>query len=455
MARGHVAPSGAQPDAATLTQGLNQAQAIYYRHLARLHGMNPDDPNALALIGAAAKDPALRAKLFARTQQVTPPPASGGTPPDHGITTVAPPILKDEGTGSAATSSETQTVEDPHLKAVGAHITQMLNSNVSDDQIRAFAQANAPTANVNEELTFRHNNPGSVGNFTVSPEFYRKQVPLTGVRKAIASADKVPYAGPALVGAADTATMGASPDIAGVIHGVTGAGPTREDVITARNASAAKTPALRLSVTLWALFSRHSVVAGGLGRTALNSAAYGFFGSEDPSLAVPLVNAGISRHHWRGSARRDRLCTNSVRPVYRAGRQAVLTPIIGPEAAATDAALNRAATQMPAQDMKARLPSTRLCLPTALTRLPLRCLTVQGRTSWVSLHLVAQRRAEFLSKPLAITARRYRPPLLMTSIRLLWMLRQIIPIQAGSLTSRCEKLPAMFRIWLGASTKPA
>jgi hypothetical protein len=316
--------------------------------------MNPDDPNALALIGAAAKDPALRAKLFARTQQVTPPPASGGTaPPDHGITTVAPPILKDEGTGSAATSSETQTVEDPHLKTVGAHITQMLNSNVPDDQIRAFAQANAPTANINEELTFRHNNPGSVGNFTVSPEFYRKQVPLTGVRKAIATVDKVPYAGPTLVGAADTATMGASPDIAGVIHGVTGAGPTREDVITARNASAAENPGSTfVGDALGAVLSPFGR-AGGVVRTGLNSAAYGFFGSDDPSWQSRLVNAGISGTIGAAAHGATGFAANSVRPVYRAGRQAVLTPIIGPEAAATDAALNRAASQMPAQDMKA------------------------------------------------------------------------------------------------------
>jgi hypothetical protein len=351
--KGHVAPSGAQPDAATLVQGLNQAQAIYYRHLARLHGMNPDDPNSLALISAAAKDPALRAKLFSRTQQVTPPPASGTAPPDHGITTVAPPILKDDGTGNAATSSSTQTVEDPHLKAVGARITQMLNSKVPDEQIRAFAQANAPTANISEELAFRRNNPGSIGAFTVSPEFYHRQVPLTGVRKAIATLDTVPVAGPTLVGAADTATMGASPDIAGVIHGVTGAGPTREDVIKARDISASENPGSTFAGNAMGAILSPFGRGGGIGRTALNAGAYGFFGSEDPSLDSRLLNATIAGTIGAAAHGATGFAANSVRPVYRAGRQAVLTPIIGPEAAATDAALGRAATQMPAQDMRA------------------------------------------------------------------------------------------------------
>jgi hypothetical protein len=229
---GHTTASGALPDARTLGQGLDTARTIYYRHLARLYGMNPDDPNAIATISAAAKDPKVRASLLghAQSQQVTPP---GTSPNDQNITTVAPPILKDEGAGTASTSGDTQTVEDPHLKAVGSHIAQMLNSGAPDDQIRAYAQAHAPTANVNEELTFRRNNPGAVGNFTMSPEFYRKQVPLTGVRKAIASADVVPYIGPAAVGAADAATLGAIPDVAGLVHAATGAGPTRSDVITA------------------------------------------------------------------------------------------------------------------------------------------------------------------------------------------------------------------------------
>jgi hypothetical protein len=85
----------------------------------------------------------------------------------------------------------------------------------------------------------------------------------------------------------------------------------------------------------------------------LQSAGYGFFGSEDPSLGSRILNAGITGALGTAAHAGTGFALNSTRPIYRAARNAVLTPIVGPEAAATDNALSRAATQMPKQDLEA------------------------------------------------------------------------------------------------------
>lgn len=339
---GHAVTTGAQPDAATLNQGLGTARNIYLRHLARLYGMNPDDPNALSMIDTASKDPRTRANLLMQTQKQQP-----------SKTSVAPPILKDEGTGNASVSGDTQVVEDPHLKVVGSHISQMLNSGASDNQIRAYARDNnVGSTNVDEELAFRRNNPGAAGKFTVSPEFYRKHVPLTGVRKAIASLDAVPYAGPAAVGAADTALMGAAPDIAGLVHGVTGVGPTRSDVIAGRDVSAAESPGSTFLGNMGGAILSPLGRGGGLGRTALMSGIYGAFGSDDPSISGRAINAGLSATLGTAAHGATSGLLNSTRPAYRAGRNVILSPIVDREALATDNALSRAANSMPRQDLR-------------------------------------------------------------------------------------------------------
>ena len=355
--KGH--PSGQQPDAATLNQGLDTARSVYYRHLARLYGMSPDDPNAIATISAAYKDPKVRASLLskAQSQQVTPPPASSTAAPAVNVTPTEPPpltpaVLKDEGLGDTAVSADTQVVEDPHLKAVGEHITGMLNSGASDEAIRAYAADNG-VRNIDTQLGFRREHKDSVGKFTVDPEFYRRHEALSGIRKGIAAVDAVPYVGPAAVGAADTALLGAAPDIAGLVHGVTGAGPTREDVIKARDVSAAESPGSTFAGDMAGAFLNPLGRGGGVGRTALQAALYGGFGSEDPSVSSRLINAGLSAGLGAAAHGATNFALNSVRPVYRAARSAVTIPIVGPEAAATDNALSRAANKMPMQDLKA------------------------------------------------------------------------------------------------------
>lgn len=333
-------PSGQQPDAATLNQGLDQARSIYMRHLARLYGMNPDDPNALASINSAVKDPRTRANLLLQSQQKTNAPS------------IAPPVLKDAGVGDASVSGTTQVVEDPHLKAVGAHIAQMLNSGVSDDKIRAFAKANGGTTNVDEELAFRRSNPGAAGKFTVSPEFSRKHVQLTGVKRAVASLDASPYAGPAAVGLGDMFLSGAAPDIAGAIHGVTGAGPTREEVIKGRDISAAQNPGSTFVGNMLGAVASPLGRGGGLVRTALNSGLYGALASDDPSISGRAINAGLSGAFGAATHGLVSAGLNSTRPVYRAGRNAILSPFVDSETLATDNALSRAANGMPSQDLK-------------------------------------------------------------------------------------------------------
>jgi hypothetical protein len=56
-------PTGAQPDASTLGEGLTQAQSLYERHLARLFNMDPDNPTSLHIIQAAEANPQNRQAL--------------------------------------------------------------------------------------------------------------------------------------------------------------------------------------------------------------------------------------------------------------------------------------------------------------------------------------------------------------------------------------------------------
>lgn len=360
-------PSGQQPDAATLNQGLDQARTIYLRHLARLYGMNPDDPNALSMIDTAAKDPKTRANLFLQTQQkVTAAPTSGGSV-DNGITRSAPPpAITGLGSNSAKVSTESQATVDPNVARIKPQLEQMLAADprqISNDQILQFVQSHGVDLNnfggsLNAALQYRMSTEGAKwrqrgGNYAVDPTYNK---PITGLRKTMAEVSGatpggVPV-GATAVGAADTALMGAAPDIAGAIHGVTGLGPTRSDVIAGRDVSAAEHP--------YATFAGNAAGAvlsplgrgGGLGRSALMSALYGAFGSDDPSVSGRLTNAGLSAALGTAAHGASSALLNSARPAYRAGRNIILSPIVDREALAEDNALSRAANSMPRQDLR-------------------------------------------------------------------------------------------------------
>jgi hypothetical protein len=57
-------PTGAQPDAPTLGKGLDQAQSLYERHLARLFNIDPDNPASISIVQAAEANPANRQALI-------------------------------------------------------------------------------------------------------------------------------------------------------------------------------------------------------------------------------------------------------------------------------------------------------------------------------------------------------------------------------------------------------
>lgn len=358
---GHVVANGAQPDEATLNQGLDTAQSIYVRHLARLYGMNPDDPSAIRLVTAAIQDPSLRTSLLQHAQNVS--ATANGKTPDTVTQSAPPPAIVGSG-GHAGISTETQVVTDPNMARIKPQLEQYLAadpSKVSNDQIVAFMKQNGvdpANTNVGAALQYRMSADGAAwrkrgGNYAVSDQVSE---PLTGVRKAIAGvsgADPggVPV-GATAVGAADTATLGLIPDAAGVVHAVTGLGPTRQDVITARDLSAQEHPYGTFAGNAIGALLSPLGRAGGIGKTALQSGLYGFFGSDSPDIKDRLLNAGTAVAVGTLAHGGGNLALSSAAPVYRAGRNLILAPIVGNDAIATDNALSRVASKMPTQDLQ-------------------------------------------------------------------------------------------------------
>jgi hypothetical protein len=338
--------SSQQPDAATVRQGLDNAERIYHRHLARLYGLDPDSPDTEQTLAAAAANPNLRNQLLEQARV-----AAGGTPPDHGVTTTGAPPLTDAPAG-VAPSGTAQVEISPELQRVKPQLEGMLNAprdKVSNGQILQFLKdngVNPATTNILPLLDMR--NSGKYHGFTVDPRISK---PLTGVRKFMAgvgsfSPGGVPV-GATLAGAGDVASLGAAPDVAGLIHGATGAGPSRSEVVNARDVSAEANPGATFAGNMaGALLS--PIKGGGIGRTAATSAAYGALASDDPSLQGRLSSAlvsGVTGAAVHGAAKGVLgLGTQG----YRGVRGAV-----GGEAGADANAIAHAADAMPVQDVNA------------------------------------------------------------------------------------------------------
>jgi hypothetical protein len=62
-------PTGSQPDSTTLSSGLDQAQNLYERHIARLFNMDPDNPVAIQVVQAAEQNPSNREALINQFKQ--------------------------------------------------------------------------------------------------------------------------------------------------------------------------------------------------------------------------------------------------------------------------------------------------------------------------------------------------------------------------------------------------
>lgn len=336
---GHLA-TGPSPDEATLDQGLGTAQNLFLRHQARLMGMNPDDPNVMQALTSAATDPSKRQLLLnsLKTSGTAAPAANAGA--------AAPP-----------TTLETSTTDQAHLNPAVAKIapqlTKMLDApkwRVPDAQILDFVRQNGIDPDSWKELQDALPNRGKT-QFSVDPHF---NTPLTGVKKVMsevgtATPGGVPI-GPALVGAGDAYLLGAAPDIAGIIHAVTGAGPTRDDVVQARDASAAENPAATFFGNMAGMAANPLARGGGALRTMGLSGLYGGLSSDDSSVGSRLTNAGIAA--TIGGITHG-LISGGVRGGQAGFRalKGIVAPILGNgEQVATDNALARAAAAMPKQD---------------------------------------------------------------------------------------------------------
>lgn len=370
---GHMVSSGPQPDAQQLGQGLDQAQNIYVRHLARLYNMDPDNPQTMQLLGSAINDPARRG-MFLKSLQGQVAPAQGGPTPagDNGITKSAPPpAISGLGGDSAAVSTDTQAVTDPNMARIAPALEQYLAADpkkVSNAMILGFVQKNGvdlssnPTlaGSLNAALQYRMSKDGAAwraqgGNYTVDPTYNQ---PLSGARKVMAEVSGaapggVPV-GATAAGAADAATLGAIPDVAGVVHAVTGTGPSRADVINARDVSAEQHPLATFLGNAAGGVASPLARGGGALRTAGMGGLYGFLGSDDPDLQSRLINMGLGASVGLAAHGVSSAALGGAAAGYRTGKNAVLSAFAGdPEQLAVENALGRAANQMPPQNVDA------------------------------------------------------------------------------------------------------
>lgn len=362
---GHLVTSGAQPDTATLGQGLDAAQNIYVRHLARLYGMDPDNPQSVQLLSSAIGDPKRRAMFLRQAQSVAQPQGSSTQPGDNGITASAPPPAITAVDNGAAVSTDSQASVDPTLARIAPQLEQYLAADpkkISNAMILGYVQKNGvkPSPSLLSALSYRMSEEGARwraqgGNYAVDPSV---NVPLTGARKAMAEVSGfapggVPV-GATAAGAADTLSLGGAPDVAGIINSVTGVGPTRADVIKARDVSAAEHPYATFGGNMAGAVLSPLGRGGGALRSAGLGGLYGFLGSEDPDLKSRLGSAAIGATVGAAAHGGTSLLTKGVQSGYRGGKNLIMSPFTGdPEALATNNALSRAAADMPPQDIDA------------------------------------------------------------------------------------------------------
>jgi hypothetical protein len=127
----------------------------------------------------------------------------GGVPDANGIVhpeTVdkTPPLMntgQDQGAQFSLSNGKTQTVIDPALKATGQRLGMMVSSGASKADIYKFLQdsgVNPANTNIDEVLQQRDSpegrrllraNPGKP--WTIGPEFYTKDVPMSGARAGV------------------------------------------------------------------------------------------------------------------------------------------------------------------------------------------------------------------------------------------------------------------------------
>lgn len=348
---GHAVASGPQPDEGTLDSGLNAAQDIYVRHLARMYGLNPDDPEAIKQVSAAVADPSLRGSLLQASQRpnAMQSPETGAPPVE--ISTGSKTIAPNAGQQAAADKLGVMIARGMPLANIQLYAKtnglDYLNSNLAD----IVRQRDTPGSQVAKWLKQNPDKawPVNLGGY---------DVPLTGTEKARAEVSGSPV-GATLAGMADVGSFGALPDVAGEINNFSGGrlGIPRAEVIRRQETLGNEFPtATAIGDAAGGLTSLEVMGAPtGLGRLALQSGAlgatHGFLSSEDPSLSG---RTGEAVAQGLTSAAAAPLIDLGLRGVAKGGKglgRYVQTLLGDPEAAADAAALDKVAAKMPPQDV--------------------------------------------------------------------------------------------------------
>lgn len=356
------APLNQTQTADQFIKGLDTGEQLYRRQSAKAAGLDPMDPEVQKRFGI---NPIL---LPDGTPQAPAPtaatPGSGPPPPVLQITK-STPLPAVEGTNGIQTSGTTKTVIDPAWEKAAPRLEQMLAADpkeISNAQIIGWMQNNGlePSA-AKDALDYRMSPHGADwrkrgGNYVVDP---RRQETLSGLEKARALlATSAP--GAFLAGAAETGSMGADKELAGLVGSVGGAGgytKARQDYTDKTNLMAYEHPdATVMGNTLGGLSSLSTGVPKTFGRQLVHNVGqagvYGALSSDDPSVGGRFENA-------LGSMGTAAVATPALEvasiPFRAATRSAsgTVQRLFGanPEMVADNAALGRLGSHLPPQDI--------------------------------------------------------------------------------------------------------
>lgn len=277
-------------------KGLDDAEQLYKRQLLRGMKVNPDDP-------AVQKKYGIRPFLIqggkpTSENDASPPPI--GAPPDR-------TVLTDTSAGTPEVSTETKTVTDPWMEENGPKLGALITGGTPDAQIYGWLKKNGrdPSSlpNLTDVLAQRRDPKSDVALWikqhpdTAYPFIATYDQPIAGIEKLRAEAAASPL-GAALIGAADTGSLGLDREaagLAGVVNGE-GYGKARREFVDKANLSAYEHPVATVTgnvlggLTSLAARAPTSVIGaakqgGGLG------ALYGAIASDDPSLGGRAENA--------------------------------------------------------------------------------------------------------------------------------------------------------------------
>lgn len=345
---------GLPPD--QLKEALGNVKQIYLRAFARSYGSDPEDPAVQKRFGI---DP-----LYQLPGDSALPPVPKSV---NGVTlSNPPPAITASGDATGISSGDVQSITDPKMAAIAPMLEHYLAADpkkVTNGMILGFMQKNGvdPTSTtILPVLQYRMSKDGAAwraqgGNYGVDP---RRNVPLTGAAKVGAT---ITGASPALTagvaGAADAGSLGAIPDAAGIIHAITGMGPSRADAINARDTLAGAEPGATLAGNLLGGFltlpgAGEASALARTGRVAGQGGLYGFLGSEDPNIESRLFNGAVGSAVGAVAHGATDVAGRMGQSGYRAAAKPIESLLVGTEKTGDKYALNAAARAMPTQNVE-------------------------------------------------------------------------------------------------------